>query len=159
MTQSRTDSLLVQIPIAQVCLSVFHRDFLARDKYLLYVRLHVEEIAGGDDEICGLAHIERSQTVSNAPNLCRIDGDSFQCFVGRKAERSGETGLVWEVPRIVSIVGGKCDLYASLVQLRRKAVYGVISLFRLGFFVYGAHNYRDMETGNIIEYGLRMVGL
>ena len=56
----------------------------------------------------------------------------------------------------MSIVGSKCDLYAPFVQLCWQAIDGVKSLVRLGVFIDWADNYRDMETGNVIEYGLRM---
>ena len=137
--------------IAQLCLLADQWNFLALNEDVLHIRLHVQRIAIGNNDVAHLAHIERTQVLVHAPYLRGVNGKGLERFVGWQSKANSVTCCVWQVARLMRIIRSKRYLHAALGQLRRNAVNRVIPLRLFWLFVNRANDHGQTGGGDLIQ--------
>ena len=125
------------ILIAQLGLPAHHRDCIALDEYLLNRSSYVQRVTDRYDNICGLAHVQRSQRVSESENLCRIESDGLQGFLVGKTVRHCVPSRVGQIAASPLSTAGRREgnRHAPLLQLCRQGVDRIVSFIGAGSVV------------------------
>src|SRR5688572_21686775 len=90
--------LLVLLPQPRV--TARQLDLAPADVRLLDLRGRFERVAGGDDERCVLAGLERTDAISDAEDLRGVERDRLERVVLREPERRCHARLVRQVARV-----------------------------------------------------------
>src|ERR1700691_3144244 len=147
---------LLRILVPQLRLAAGHWNCFPLDVDLLDVGFYVERVAVCHDDVGGFADVEGAELVGDAPDFGGVEGDGFEGLVIGKAEGGSESGLIGQVANVMAGVRGEGDFDSTLVELRGKTVDGVVALVFLRSFVNGADDDWHLETGHVVEPGLRV---
>src|SRR5271155_1118760 len=86
--------LSLHVGITQFGLLALHRDGFAVDEDLFDVSAQLQRGSVGDDNVRGLAHVERAEFLAEAPDLSRIQRDGLEGLFFGKSVGDGVSGGV-----------------------------------------------------------------